>query len=57
MSKKREEKITVPDGGIIIGFDSNLIELHINQIVPLKIVGKVLQTSTKYKQIFPPFGK
>ncbi len=49
MTKKTT--ITPPDGGIAIGFDSGMIELRVEQIIPLKVLAKGFQTSAKYKQI------
>ncbi|PZP84682.1 MAG: chromosome partitioning protein ParB [Azospirillum brasilense] len=41
----------VPDGGIIIGFDSDMVELWLDQVVPIKVIHAGLQESAKYKQI------
>ncbi len=41
----------LPDGGIAIGFDSDMVTLRIDQIVPIKVVANTLQKSSKYKQI------
>lgn len=47
----RAPAIKPPDGGISISFDSNMVEVRIDQIIPLKAIDYGFHTSTKYKQI------
>ncbi|MEM7620745.1 MAG: plasmid partitioning protein RepB C-terminal domain-containing protein [Pseudomonadota bacterium] len=50
--KPDKKKIdTLSNGGITLGFDSDMIELRLEQIVPIKVMGNALQNSGKYKQI------
>ncbi|PZP84124.1 MAG: chromosome partitioning protein ParB [Azospirillum brasilense] len=51
MKKKKKSLSTMPDGSITIGFDSDMAELSLSQIVPIKVVPAAAQTSSKYKQI------
>lgn len=52
MTKRGKKNIAaMPDGGINLGFDSDMIELTLPQIAPLKMVPPSLQASAKYKQI------
>lgn len=44
--------IKPPDGGIAISFDNNLIEIRVDQIIPLKIIDYGFYATPKYKQIF-----
>lgn len=49
---KKEQKIeVVPDGEITMGFDRNMIELRIDQIIPIKMLAHNLRKSSKFKQI------
>ena len=50
MSKDKQIS-TLLDGAIAIGFDSDMVTLRIDQIVPIKVVANTLQKSSKYKQI------
>ncbi len=49
--KKKKELTPLPDGSIQIGFDSDMVELSMSQISPLKAVAPGMQDSSKYKQI------
>lgn len=52
MKERKAKRInTLADGSVIIGFDSNMVELRVDQIVPIKVLAGVFQTSAKYKQI------
>ena len=41
MSKEKQIN-EFPDGGIAIGFDSDMVKLRIDQIVPIKVVANTL---------------
>lgn len=50
-AKTRGVTIT-PDGGITVGFDTEMVNLMVSQIVPIKVVANEgLSVSSKYKQI------
>lgn len=51
MKRKKKSLATLPDGGINMGFDSDMVELTLSQIAPLKVIAPSLQASSKYKQI------
>lgn len=51
MKGKKKSLAVLPDGGINMGFDSDMVELTLSQIAPLKVVAPSLQASSKYKQI------
>lgn len=49
--KKEKSLPNLPNGSITIGFEHDMIELKIEQIIPLKTIDTALHTSSKYKQI------
>lgn len=51
MKRKQQGIKAQPDGSIQIGFDNDMVQLSLSQIVPLKMVSASLSDSSKYKQI------
>lgn len=51
MKNKKQGIKPQPDGSIQIGFDSDMVQLSLSQIVPLKMIPANLSESAKYKQI------
>lgn len=51
-NKKPSKKAALPQTKIRAGFDSETIDLKIDQIILIKIVSPAARKSQKYKQIF-----
>ena len=51
MNKKKKKFKHLPDGSINIGFDADMINLNVEQVISVKVLGKDFRESAKYKQI------
>lgn len=51
MSGRKNGIGPMPDGGVLIGFDSDMVELWLDQLVPIKVIHAGQQDTAKYKQI------
>ena len=51
MNKSKKNFKHLPDGSINISFDIDMINLNVEQVIPIKVLGKDFRESSKYKQI------